>query len=347
METGDSVKAIADEIERLRGAEVSEDDLRFGKEAALLRFTLGLDNKHRALVAVASQEYYGLPEGAFEQYQKNLLAVTRADVQRVAKERLEPQKFTIAAVSNLTVFSKPLEPKGGATAPIDLTIPPRQAMEAAHSDTGSVELGKQLLRRAQQASGGAEKLAAVKDMTQTTVYTLREGGVDNETDHWIAPSHLRQEGVTTRNGTIVRYTDGTNGWISNGRASAGLNGPGLKHTLSDLLRVPVSLLLSDRVPGRTVNALDDRTVEITEQDRIARIVLDPETGLPATILYEAPVDQGPAYQFQEDLSNYRNVNGIQLPYAVHIIQNGLPFADGVTEYKLNQGLKPEVLQRRP
>jgi len=42
------------------------------------------------------------------------------------------------------------------------------------------------------------------------------------------------------------------------------------------------------------------------------------------------------------------VDGIKLPFASTIFQNGTKYADAlVTEIKLNQGLKPEVLQKRP
>ena len=46
---------------------------------------------------------------------------------------------------------------------IDLTIPePKQ--EAAKADPASLQKGKELLQRVQQALGGADKLAAVKDL---------------------------------------------------------------------------------------------------------------------------------------------------------------------------------------
>ena len=55
--------------------------------------------------------------------------------------------------------------------PIDLTIPePKQ--ETAQADAASLQRGRALLERAQQAMGGADKLAAVKDRTESLEWHL-------------------------------------------------------------------------------------------------------------------------------------------------------------------------------
>ena len=345
--TGEIVQAVIGEIRKLRTVEVSDEDLRTGKEAVAMRLATGLDNKFRALTRAVVYEYYGYPPDMLQQYEKNVAGVTRGDVLRVAKDRLDPEKLTVAAVSNVAVFSKPLDPRGGATQPIDLTIAPMKA-EPAGSDPASVESGKRMLQRAQQASGGAEKLAAIQDLAFSAVYNMAAGGTDRETDQWIAPSNLREDAVSSRIGTLSRYTDGTSGWMSNGRASAPLIGDVLQQTNGDLFRLQIPLLLSDRAPGRLVKALDDDTIEITLGGQVVRVVFDPATGLPAKLSYELSPEKNLPVLYQEDLSDYRDVNGIRLPFATTIYQGGVKFAEGVfSGYKVNQGLKLEVLQRRP
>jgi hypothetical protein len=272
--------------------------------------------------------------------------VTRADLLRVAKERLDPEKFAVVAVSNAMTFNQPLDPRGGLTQSIDLTIPPPKH-EATHSNAASTDAARKMLLRAQEASGGAEKLAAVKDLTQSVVYTYVAGGQDRETDQWIGPSYLREDGYSSRAGAIIRFTDGTTGWLSNGQMSAPLAGSGLKQTLAHLLRLQIPCLLSDRVAGRTIAAVDDETVEITQDDTVLRVVFDASTGLPSQYLYEIFNDRGVSFSMQEDLSDYRDVAGIKLPHALTMYQGGVKFADGVISgYKLNSGLKVEVLQKR-
>jgi hypothetical protein len=292
-------------------------------------------------------EYYGYPPDMLQQYEKNVAGVTRVDVLRVAKDRLDPEKLTVPAVSNVAVFSKPLDPRGGETQPIDLTIAPMKA-EPAGSDPASIDLGKRMLQRAQQASGGAEKLAAIQDLAFSAVYNMAAGGTDRETDQWIAPSNLREDAVSSRIGTLSRYTDGTSGWMSNGRASAPLTGDVLQQTNGDLFRLQIPLLLSDRAPGRLVKALDDDTIEITLGGQVVRVTFDPATGLPAKLSYELSPEKNLPVLYQENLSDYRDVNGIRLPFATTIYQGGVKYAEGAfSGYKVNQGLKIEVLQRRP
>jgi hypothetical protein len=118
--------------------------------------------------------------------------------------------------------------------------------------------------------------------------------------------------------------------------------------MGELMRSPISLLLSDRVPGRVVTGVDDRTIEIVQGANIVRVVFDPATGLPAELHYDIPSDRGPLTLIQETLSDYRDVSGIKLPFRTAVLQNGAKYAEGeVTEITLNQGLKAEVLQKRP
>jgi hypothetical protein len=78
------------------------------------------------------------------------------------------------------------------------------------------------------------------------------------------------------------------------------------------------------------------------------VVFDPKTGLPAQLHYDVVTDRGQPVLVQETLSDFRDVDGIKLPFSITVFQNGTKYAEGVvTEIKLNQGLKPEVLQKRP
>ena len=78
---------------------------------------------------------------------------------------------------------------GAPVQTIDLTIP-QEKLEAAKADAASLEKGRQLLARAQQAIGGAGPLAAVKDYIQSFELQLEPsagGMLVKETDRWIAP----------------------------------------------------------------------------------------------------------------------------------------------------------------
>ena len=349
ISTVQTIRAIQREVERIRSSEVSGAELATAKETALNSLVFAYDTRTKTLGRLLTYEYYGYPKDFIQQYQKALSAVTGADVLRVAKEHLDPSKFTIVAVGNPDVFEQPLESLGLPVTPIDLTIPEPKATPAK-ADAASMELGKQILARAQKAAGGADKLAAVKDFQRSSDFQLnaRAGGMlVKETDRWIGPGYFRQDSMVP-SGNIAAFTDGKTGWISTPQGAGPLAGAQLQQVQSDLFRLYFRLLLSDQIPGRTVSAVDDRTVRVTGDGQEATVTFDPNSGLPQKVEYESVHVAGPPLTVTDEFSDFRTVDGIRMPFQTKIMQGEEPFAViTVTSTKINTGLKLEDLERRP
>ncbi|MBZ5617970.1 MAG: insulinase family protein [Acidobacteriia bacterium] len=349
ISTVETFRAILEEVDRIRTTEVAEDELKTAKDTALNSLVFAFDTKAKTLGRILTYEYYGYPKDFIQQYQKALVGVTRADILRVAKEHLYPARFTIVAVGNPQDFGQPLDSLGRPVVAIDLTIPLPKPQVGA-SDAASLEKGKQLLERMQQAVGGADKLAAVKDFTQISDFLLgpAAGSVHvKETDQWIAPTFFRQESELP-GGKIMAYWDGQRGWFATRQGSSILAGAQLKQLQGDLFRLYFRLLLSDRMEGRTVNATEDDTIEISDRSgETVRVVVNAE-GLPATVLYNAVHLTGPPVSAQEDFSDFRDVGGIKIPYQVRVMQGGRKYADvTVTDARVNTGLRVQDLGKRP
>jgi hypothetical protein len=118
---------------------------------------------------------------------------------------------------------------------------------------------------------------------------------------------------------------------------------------SDLFRSWFRLMLSDLVEGRTVNAVDGTSVQIADPvGQQCKVEFDSQTGLPRRVTYDTPQAIGPPLYTEDLLDDFREVDGIKLPFKITINQSGKKFADvTVTEYKLNSGLKLVDLSRRP
>jgi predicted Zn-dependent peptidase len=346
-----AIQAVLQELVRIRTAEVTDEELKTAKDMALNSLVFAFDGQMSMLPRLTLYEYFGYPKDYTERHRRALESVTRADVLRVAKERLDPGKMTVVVVANPTAFELPLESLGGAVTPIDLTIPPPKP-EAVLGDPASQRRGKQLLARAQQAMGGAGKLAAVTDYVQEIAYQFdaSAGGAQaTVTERWVAPGYLRQDS-TTPTGKFSVYSDGKTGWVASaqGSGSAPLVGVGLKQTQGDLFRVLFSLLTSDRIASRKVNSLDDRTVEISDgAGQISKLVFDPGTGLLQSILYDASTADGQVSVI-DTYSDYRDVGGIKLPFKGAITLAGRKFQDAtIRNIQLNTGLKIQDLEKRP
>ena len=349
--TIETITAILDELDRVRTGEITDEELRVAKDAALNRLVFASDTRAKTLDRVIHYAYHGYPADFLEQTQKALAAVTKADVQRVLRDRLDPQRFTIVVAGNPLDFGQRLEAIGKPVSAIDLRIA-QPRLEVSKFDDNSLQKGQELLARAQEAVGGVDNLLAVKDLAQT--FELKTSAAAGslqvtEKDSWITPSYFRQESQTAKQGRIAIFLDGKIGRIATPRGSGVLTGTQLRQVRGDLFRLYIPLLLSNRMEGRTVNAVDENTVEISDANgNIARLVLDEADGMPSRILYDALAASDVQVSVEDILSDFREVAGIKMPHAITIMQSGQKFADvTVLDVKVNKGLKVEELRRLP
>ena len=351
--TVDVIKLIQTELELVRTTEVTEEELHTARESLLNAMVFAYDTKAKLLNQQLLLEYFGYPKDFLQHHQQAMQVVTRADILRVAKEYIVPKNLTIVLVANPQMIAEPLEKLGGPVNRIDLTIP-EAAPQTVETTEASLAEGKQLLQKAQAAAGGAEKMAAIKDTTMVAAYQI-DGSVPNiggtrvtETDRWIAPTIFRQDS-TLPAGRISAYTDGRIGWISTPQGWGALAGPQQKQVMGDLFRSWFRLLLSDRIDGRTVNAVDSTSVQITDTTGTeVKVEFDPETGLPRRVTYDTPQAIGAPLYTEDIYEDYHEVDGIKMPFKITINQSGRKFAETtVGEYRLNSGLKPMDLSRRP
>lgn len=122
--TVEALRAVKEEVEKIRTAEVTDAELKTAKESALNSLVFAFDTRAKTLGRLLTYEYFGYPKDFIQQYQKALAAVTKADVLRVARQHLHPENFTLVAAGNPKEFGQPLDALGGPVQNIDLTIPP-------------------------------------------------------------------------------------------------------------------------------------------------------------------------------------------------------------------------------
>lgn len=120
--TTDAILAARAEVEKMRTAEVTEQELKTAKDAVLNGFVFFFDSPAKTLNRVMMYEYFGYPKDFLLEYQKKVAAVTRADVLRVFKQHIDPANLSIVAVGNPKDFGKPLS-AAGKIEKIDLSIP--------------------------------------------------------------------------------------------------------------------------------------------------------------------------------------------------------------------------------
>jgi hypothetical protein len=353
MTTTETIQAINAELAKIRTQEVTDEELKEAKDGVLNAFVFSFDSPAKTLNRTVRYAYFDYPKDFIFQYQKAVEAVTKADVLRVAKAHFLPENLAVVAVGNPKDFGLPLSTLGKVN-PIDLTIPEPPAAAAAPVSAAGAARGAALLQRAQQSVGGADKLAALKDVTRTLDMAMdpSQGGFKiKETTRILlgatGAEQFRQDQELPV-GKIVAYTDGKTGFLITPQGTMGMPPEVLRQARGDLFRTLPAVLLSTRDSTRTVNAVGDNAVEISGGGVSVKVEFDPATGLPSKLNYQEPGQNGAPSQVVETMSDWRDAGGgLKMPYKVALEQDGRKAGEGtVSGYEFNTGLKAEDLSKK-
>jgi zinc protease len=117
-----AIRGISDE---LRAATFDTKEVQAAKDTIINAYVQNFTSSAQIAAAAMSNEYFGYPADYLETYPKKIAAVTPADIQRVARAYLQPDKETLFFVGDLSTFEKPLSTLGKPreVRPIDYTLP--------------------------------------------------------------------------------------------------------------------------------------------------------------------------------------------------------------------------------
>jgi predicted Zn-dependent peptidase len=110
--TGRAIALMLDIMDGIRKAPVTEAELTLAKESIVNAFIFGFANAERVVNQRARIVYYGYPDRYLEDYRANIAKVTQADVLRVARRYLHPEKLIKVVVGDAAGFDRPLSAFG-------------------------------------------------------------------------------------------------------------------------------------------------------------------------------------------------------------------------------------------
>jgi predicted Zn-dependent peptidase len=108
--TGESIKEILKEVNRMRQEPPSEKELQAVKNALVGQFVLQNASPGGLISGLIMTEEYSLGDDWLSSYVQKVSGVTRADVQRLSETMLDPNKMTIVVVGDKEKIDKSLEP---------------------------------------------------------------------------------------------------------------------------------------------------------------------------------------------------------------------------------------------
>ena len=106
------------ELNRIRDEKVPADELEEQKRSIVANFALSLESPTDLLSYSITRKLYGLPDDYWETYPAKIMAVTADDVQRVARQYVNPQTQQIVVVGDAKKI-KPILEKFGTVVVFD------------------------------------------------------------------------------------------------------------------------------------------------------------------------------------------------------------------------------------
>jgi predicted Zn-dependent peptidase len=104
--TSQAIQIVLDEINRIRTAKVSAEELETSKNSAIETFPRIFSTAAQIAGTFAQDEYTKRPADYWDTYRQRIAAITADDVQRVAQKYLDPSKLVILVVGNIDDITK-------------------------------------------------------------------------------------------------------------------------------------------------------------------------------------------------------------------------------------------------
>ena len=353
--THEVITTMLDEINRMTETEVTDQELELCKNGYLNSFAFKFDSVGKILERMMTYQFYGYPDDFLQKTRAAIEKVTKADVQAVAKRRLHPDKMIILAVGDASKFDRPLSTLGTVTA-IDITIPEPKGEAVPEATQASADKAKEIVGKVVAAAGGADKILAVKSVTDASTVTVATPNGDMVVDIKIAmgyPDRMRLD-IMTPMGTMVQVLNGDKGWMSGPQGAVDLQGSQIDELKKQAQFDQLSLLkalaegtaVTQYVGETQVDGKKVQDVLMTlGEDAVAHLYVDPSTNMIVATVRRLFTAEGPT-DVTETYSDFRDVSGIKMCFSsVQKTATATISSSKVTELKVNPPLDRSIFEK--
>jgi len=217
--------------------------------------------------------------------------------------------------------------------------------------------GLPLFRRMQEALGGAERIAAVRDLEQQVRAESFNGntgqslGEVRKRTRFVRPNHLRVDQVGLGS-TYVLYFDGTAGWeiLPGTQKAVPIEGGELAFAQNYIRGFPLNLWLADRDPRYRITSPSPNVVRIADGDISHQVdyTLDPRTSLPLRTGITSLSNPAHPTPSEDVTAEWETVQGIHFARRWTVYRSGIRVAEATdARTTVNAGLDPADLAAKP
>ena len=354
--TIEAIQAAGEDIDNLTKQPITDDEIQRAKDAILNAFIFRLDSPDKILGERMTYEYYGYPPDWLDKYQAEIKKVTSADANRIAAKYLHKDQLAVLVVGNTKEFDKPLSSLG-AVKQIDITIPPPPAEKADKDDStkpaASNPEGKALAAKVAAAMGGLPKLQSIKTI-HVNIDESDGGAPPSPVDVTLAFPDRMHVDVQTPQGALTIVATPDDAFMSMAGMGTRSMPPAQKNEMLAQLHhdlVYVAQHVDD--PAFTFTAagtekigdVDAAILDIGGAIPWVRWYIDPKTGYILREKYKAMGQSGP-FDGESNLSDWRTVDGLTMPYKHQNKQNGQETSNAeFKKIELNPAVDPKLFAK--
>lgn len=346
--TVEAINSLYHEMEQVIAGPITPAELERAQESLLNSFVFSVDSKEEILREKMLLEFYGYPLDFIDQFQASIRDVTVEDVQRVAREYLDPDRTRVLVVGRPGDFDADLATLDrGPVRTIDITIPAPGSTSMAPVVTNAE--GSALVDRIVSAMGGARAIDGVRSVRRVAKITLNtpQGAMNADVESVESyPSSMKQT-ITLPMGSMTTIVTPETAVMVTPMGEQPMQASAKEQTLREVRKSPIYVLQNRKADGfqfaaRGTEVVDGATLHVLDIDADgirARWYVDADghivrTEGAGTNMMGAPVTQVVVYD------DFRRVEGIVQPYSFVIYQDGEQSGSGtVSEIDVNPRLE--------
>lgn len=321
--TTEAAKSVLHEVEKMRDAPPTEEEMMQAKDSYLNSFVFNFDSRREIVDRMMTYEYYDYPMDYLEKEKAGIENTTAADVQRVARQYLKPDQMKILAVGNKDDFGAPLSDLGPVTE-IDITIPTGEE-PAPEATEETLSEGRALLDQAIASLGGQaafDQIENIRQAGESTTTTPDNQQISTSLESvMIFPDRARLvQKLPMGEISIVKKGDEMMLFSPQGSMAAP---PPIKQQITDAIWRDLAYLFAHQ-SDLEVQALGQEAVDGQQTDALRitppggasafTLYLDAETKRPVAVDYQSQGQGGAPTAAREVFSDFRDVNGVMLPF---------------------------------
>jgi len=350
--TAAAIDAFNAELDALKTNPATPEELTKAKEAILNSFVFRFDSKEKVLRERMTYEFYGYPADFLEQYRAGIAKVTIEDVSRAAGKYVHKDQLATLVVGKAADFDKPLSTYGPVTT-LDITIPPPPG--AAKAATASNSEGQALIAKVIASLGGAEKVKSVKALREKSTLLAKtpQGDMSIQMEEIAAfPDQLWQK-MRMPMGEMTMVISSSAAFMKSPMGSQDLPGAQKEDALKELKRHPIFVAQHADDPkfifaaGGTerIGDVDAQILDINADGAQVRWYVDAQTGHILRTSAQTTGMGGPVEQVV-DYSEWKDVEGINLPFKLKIKQGGNDAGtEDIQELQVNPAVDPKLFEK--